>query len=207
MLEQLSYLPYRIVLIDDGSADDTARQAGRFDVCVLRHAWNLGQGAALQTGIAYALRWPETRFIVTFDADGQHCAQDIVRVLAPLEAGTHDVTLGSRFAKGGTAVGIPVTRQALLWLATALTRITTGLRISDTHNGIRGLTASAAGRISITQNRMAHASEILSRIAGHQLRYCEVPVTIRYTEYSMSKGQRLLDAVTIMWDIMTARIR
>ncbi|HEX5437067.1 MAG TPA: glycosyltransferase family 2 protein [Gemmatimonadaceae bacterium] len=207
VLEALAPLPYRVIVVDDGSTDDTAAVAHRFNVCVIRHAWNLGQGAALQTGIDYALRLPMTRYVVTFDADGQHRADDIPRVLAPLELGSHDVVLGSRFATGAAAIDVPPLRRLMLRAAVAFTRLTTRLRLTDTHNGVRAFTRAAASGLNITQNRMAHASQILSRVAELGLRYREVPVTVQYTPYSVAKGQTLLDALTIVWDIATARIR
>ena len=207
VLADLVRLPYRVVVVDDGSADDTAAQAGRFDVCLLRHIWNLGQGAALATGISYALGLPATRYVVTFDADGQHSAADISQMITALETGGLDVVLGTRFGRDGSARGIPFVRRLTLRLGTAFTRLTTGLCLTDTHNGMRAFTAAAAGQMMITQNRMAHASEILSRIAELGLRYRELPVTISYDGYSAAKGQRSIDAVTILWDIATSRMR
>lgn len=207
VLAELTRLPYRIIVVDDGSTDDTADQALGHDVCLLKHLWNLGQGAALQTGFSYALRLPETRFLATFDADGQHSVGDLARMIAALEVEPLDVVLGSRFADGAAAIGLPVSRRVMLWLAIAFTRLTTGLHLTDTHNGMRAFTAAAARKVTITQNRMAHASEILSRIAELQLRYREVPVTVRYTVYSSAKGQGGLNAVAILWDIATSRMR
>lgn len=207
VLEELIPLPYRVIVVDDGSGDDTAAQAARFDVCLLRHVWNLGQGAALATGISYALTLPETRYVVTFDADGQHTAVDVPRMVAALEMEELDVVLGTRFGDGAAAGGIPIVRRLTLYLGTVFTRLTTGLRLTDTHNGMRAFTAAAAGKITITQNRMAHASEILSRIAELGLKYRELPVTVQYTAYSAAKGQGSMNALTILWDIATSRMR
>ena len=83
----------------------------------------------------------------------------------------------------------------------------TGLHITDTHNGLRVLTADAASRIQITQNRMAHATQILNQIASMKMRYCEAPVTITYTPYSRAKGQGFLNGINILWDIFLGKIR
>ena len=203
----LNALPYRNCVVDDGSSDDTARLARRAGATVLRHACNLGQGAALQTGLAFALAQPATRFVVTFDADGQHEPADVPRLLEPLERGECDVTLASRFAAGGATLDMPDSRRALLRLAVSLTRRMTGLDVTDTHNGLRAFTADAARRIAITQNGMAHASEILSQIAPQKLRYREVPATVRYTAYSRGKGQPLSNGLNILWDILMERMR
>jgi len=142
-------------------------------------------------------------YLVTFDSDGQHLASEIALLVAPLQEGRADVALGTRFALGGTAVDISRKRALVLKLATMFSRRVTGLDITDTHNGFRGLTRSAAERLRITQNRMAHASQILEEIARLGLRYVEVPVTIRYTEYSLLKGQKLANGFNILWESMT----
>jgi polyprenyl-phospho-N-acetylgalactosaminyl synthase len=206
-LASVAAMRFRIVVVDDGSTDDTAQRARRAGATVLRHSCNLGQGAALQTGISYALQQPDTAYVVTFDADGQHDAADIPRLLAPLVSGECDVALGSRFAPGGVAVDMPAEKKLLLRLAIALARATTGLALTDAHNGLRAFTAAAARQLSISQNRMAHASEILSQIAARKLRYREVPTTVRYTAYSRSKGQPLSNGLNILWEILMARIR
>ena len=206
-LASLAGTRFRIIVVDDGSTDDTAQRAHRAGATVLRHSCNLGQGAALQTGISYALQQPDTAYVVTFDADGQHDAADIPRLLAPLVSGESDVALASRFAPGSVAVDIPAGKRLLLRLAIALARATTGLALTDTHNGLRAFTAPGARQISISQNRMAHASEILSQIATRKLRYREVPASVRYTAYSRSKGQPLSNGLNILWDILMARIR
>jgi polyprenyl-phospho-N-acetylgalactosaminyl synthase len=207
VLADLTRLAYTVVVVDDGSDDDTAARAAEYPVVVLRHPFNLGQGAALQTGIAYAIRIPQTRFIVTFDADGQHTIEDIPRLLAPLRAGTHDVVLGSRFLESGETTGIRPSRKALLKLAAAFTRLTTGLRLTDAHNGLRAMTVEVAAALRITQNRMAHASEVLSQIAALKLRYCEVPIRVHYTAYSVGKGQSSLNSINILWDLLKEKMR
>lgn len=207
VLAELLRLPCAIVVVDDGSEDATAARALAAPVVVLRHPCNLGQGAALQTGIDYALAQPDVRYVVTFDADGQHRAEDVARLVETLREGRYDVALGSRFLAEGAAIGIDARRRALLRLATLLTRATTGLRLTDTHNGLRAFTAEAAARLRISQNRMAHASELLAQIAAADLRYREVPVTVRYTDYSRAKGQKLLDSLHIVWDSVRLRLR
>lgn len=193
----------RVVAVDDGSTDDTYRRLGDTGATVVRHAVNLGQGAALQTGIELALA-RGARYVVTFDGDGQHRVDDIAALLKPLVEGRADVALGSRFL-GGTE-GMPAGRRLLLRLATAFTRVAAGLDISDTHNGLRAFTADAARSLRITQNRMAHASEILDEIRRLRLRFVEVPVTIRYTDWSRRKGQSALDALSILFDLLVRRL-
>lgn len=195
-----------IVAIDDCSTDGTYKISSSFPIVTGRHLLNLGQGAALQTGITYALS-QGAEYIVTFDADGQHQVSDIPKLLQPLQQGRADVALGSRFLAGGVAEGIPGMRRLLLRMATIYTKVTTGLKITDTHNGLRAFTAKAAAKIKITQNRMAHASEILSCIAEQKLSIVEVPVHIKYSAQSLKKGQKASNSFNILWESITGILR
>ena len=193
---------HRVVVIDDGSSDDTAAAARTAGAAVLRHAINRGQGAALQTGIAYALR-RGAEHIVTFDSDGQHAAEDVDALVGPLRAGRADVTLGSRFI--GSAEGMTRRRRTILGMAVIFTRVASGARVTDTHNGLRGFTRAAAEKLDIRLDRMAHASEILDQIVRHELRFEEVPVHVKYTDYSRRKGQSSLAALRILADYVLGR--
>ncbi len=195
---------YSVVVVDDGSKVPAATIVRHESVHVLRHCVNLGQGAALQTGIDYAVMHG-AEYIVTFDSDGQHRSEEIATLLDVLRSGKADVALGTRFGEGGRALNISRARSITLKLATRFSRYATGLDITDTHNGFRALTRQAATQLRITQNRMAHASQILDDISRLSLRYVEVPVTIRYTDYSLKKGQRLSNAFNILWDSLAGR--
>jgi glycosyltransferase involved in cell wall biosynthesis len=194
---------YNVGVIDDGSTDETGRRADAAGAIVVTHPINLGQGAALQTGIRFALRQGADT-IVTFDADGQHRIADIDGLIDALTTNNADFALGSRFLGG--AVAMPLSRRLLLMAATRFTRLTTGLNVSDTHNGLRAMTRRGASCIRLRQNRMAHASELLDEIARSGLRYVEVPVTIEYSRYSLAKGQRLADSLRILVDLSAQRL-
>lgn len=202
VVEELVARGHRVAVVDDGSSDDTPGVARRAGAVVLRHAVNRGQGAALQTGIAYALR-RGAEHIVTFDSDGQHAAEDVDALVAPLLAGRADVVLGSRFM--GSTQGMPGGRKAILALAVIFTRVASGARVTDTHNGLRAFTRAAAAKLDIRLDRMAHASEILDQVVRHGLRFEEVPVHVRYTEYSRRKGQSSLAALRILADYVLGR--
>jgi glycosyltransferase involved in cell wall biosynthesis len=189
----------RVVVVDDGSVDATASAALAAGAIVLRHAVNAGQGAALQTGIDYALANGAT-YVATFDADGQHHVEDLVTMLAVLQASPHDIVLGSRFL--GHAEGLTVARRLVLKAAVLFTNLTTGLKLTDAHNGLRVMTASAARQLHIRQDGMAHASELIEQIGRLGLRFAEVPVTITYSDYSRAKGQRLSNSLLILRDLV-----
>lgn len=192
-----------IVVVDDGSTDRTAELALAAGAEVLRHVVNLGQGAALQTGIELALRRGAAR-IGTFDADGQHRPGDLVDLLDALEEGVCEVVLGSRFLAGGDEVPLP--RRLLLRTAVLFTRTVTSMAITDAHNGLRALSRRAARAIDLKSDRMAHASELLDQIARARLPYRELPVSVRYTDYSLAKGQRSTDAVRVLADYLVSRV-
>jgi polyprenyl-phospho-N-acetylgalactosaminyl synthase len=191
------------VVVDDCSSDATGAEALAAGAHVCRHPVNLGQGAALQTGIDYAVARGAER-IVTFDADGQHRPSDIITLLATMDQRRCDVVLGSRFL--GEACGISQKKRLFLQLATIYTKATTHLSITDTHNGLRVLSRRAAKKIRLKQNRMAHASEILNQIADEKLSYVEAPCTITYSDYSKAKGQKMTGAFTILFDLFLRRL-
>jgi glycosyltransferase involved in cell wall biosynthesis len=188
-----------VVVVDDGSTDDTFHVARERPVHVIQHAVNLGQGAALRTGFDYALA-RGAEILITFDADGQMSPNDISRLVEPIVQGRSDVVLGTRFASTKPE-GMRTSRKILLKLALVWTRLTTRLPFSDVHNGLRAFSSAAARSMSMSQDRMAHASELLHEIVNKRLRWEEVPVLIRYTEYSRRKGQTMLGAVDILADL------
>lgn len=198
---------WNVLVVDDGSSDETAERAAAAGGLVLRHPVNLGQGAALRTGFKYLLDTGSAEYVVTFDADGQHQPQDVATLVQPLARDEADVTLGSRFLRPEDTSSMPPIRRAVLRLAAGLARRTTGLALTDTHNGLRGFTRGALSRMVLQQDRMAHASEIQTEIARLRLRWVEVPVRVSYTPYSMAKGQRLIGAVSILWDLLVAKMR
>ncbi len=192
-----------VVVVDDGSRDDTYTVARRCATHTLRHLINRGQGAAIQTGIQFALL-RGAQYIVTFDADGQHCVEDLAALLEPIQTGRCDITLGSRFL--GQAEDLPTSRRVTLRLAVLFTRFVNRVKLTDAHNGLRAFSSRAAETINITLDRMAHASEIIDLVKRSGLPFQEVPVKIRYTEYSMSKGQSSREAIRIAFHYLVGRI-
>jgi len=192
-----------VVVVNDGSTDETASVAKLGATYTLTHVINRGQGAAIQTGLEFALL-KGADYVVTFDADGQHDVDDIPRLLRPIVAGRCEIALGSRFL--GEAPNLPWSRRVLLIAAVWFTRIVNGVKLTDAHNGLRAFSRAAAERIKIRQDRMAHASEIIDLIKSTGMRFEEVPVRVRYTEYSLAKGQSPRGAFRIAFHYLIGRL-
>lgn len=188
-----------IVCVDDGSSDQSIAEALAGGAVVVEHPVNLGQGAALRTGLDFALAQPGAEYFVTFDSDGQHRVEDALNMVARLRSEELDIVVGSRFLDGRTKPGL--LKKIVLRMAVLFERVLTGVRLTDAHNGLRALNRTAATDIRITQNRMAHASEIVAEIGRAKLRYAEEPVLIIYTDYSRSKGQSLWNSVNILSEL------
>lgn len=188
-----------VCVIDDGSTDDTMARAREAGATVLAHSINMGQGAALETGHAYA-RLRGATAIVHFDGDGQFDPDDIVRARRVLEKDHVDIVLGSRFLGG--AAHIPwLKRYIVLPIGRWVNYMFTRVRLTDAHNGFRVLGPRAIAEIKITQNGMAHATEIIEIIRKKELRYAEIPVTVRYHEY----GQGMRGGLAIVKDLIIGK--
>ena len=195
---------HEVVVVDDGSSDETSAEARRSGARVLRHPINRGYGAALTTGTEWAVRRGYD-VVVHFDADGQHDPDDIEGIVEPIRAGQADVAIGSRFL--GKAQALPWRRRLLIRLAVLFTQVVSRVRLTDAHNGFRALSAGAARRLDCHEDGMSYASELIERVARQGLRRCEVPVTITYSEYSMGKGESNLAKLRVgfrfLWSKLT----
>ena len=189
----------RVLVVDDASSDDTAAVARAAGAYTARHPLNLGQGAALQTGFDAALA-RGARYVVTFDADGQHDPAEAAAMVERAHREDLAFVLGSRFLSGSPSSAGRV-KRAMLRLGAWVAHLRTGLDLTDTHNGLRVIQADALAHVHLTHARMAHASQIVSQLAACGLPGAEHPVTISYTEYSRAKGQPLLNSVNIVVDL------
>ena len=189
-----------VVCVDDGSADESAARAREAGAVVVRHPINLGQGAALQTGIDFVLSRTDAAYLVTFDADGQHQVADAVEMVRRAWEEDLAVVFGSRFLDRRTRPGL--LKRVVLKLAVWVTNRSTGLRLTDAHNGLRVIRRDAAEQVELRQDRMAHATEIVAQLGRTGLPWAEHPVHLLYTDYSRAKGQSLLNSVNILVDLV-----
>jgi glycosyltransferase involved in cell wall biosynthesis len=188
-----------VVCVDDGSRDDTVDLALRAGAHVVSHPVNLGQGAAIQTGIEYARSQPGAQVFATFDADGQHRLKDVIAMIDRLSAGDVDMVVGTRFAEP-SASKPPFLKRIILRAAAFLSPSSRQLGLTDAHNGLRVFNKTVADALNLTMSGMSHASEFIALAVENRWRVAEEPVEILYTDYSKSKGQPLLNGVNIVFD-------
>lgn len=193
-----------VVGVDDGSTDGSAEVLRNAGARVVRHAVNLGAGAALQTGLRFSLLDPAAEYFLCFDADGQHRARDAAAMVERLRREEVDILIGSRFL--GSAPGMPAVRRAVLRAARLFERVSSGMALTDAHNGLRAFTRRFASQVQLQSCDMGYASELLRVIRSSGLGYAEHPVTIDYTQYSLAKGQRSVNSVNIAVDLWVHRV-
>ena len=190
-----------VVGVDDGSSDASGAQIRQAGARVVRHSVNLGAGAALQTGIEFALLDREARYLICFDADGQHKVSDAEAMVERARREELDLVVGSRFL-GTPPIGMPPSRRLILRLGRQFERATTGIALSDAHNGLRVLSRQFASTVNLASADMSYATELLEAVARSGARYAEHPVEIRYTTYSLGKGVRSINSVNIAFDVL-----
>lgn len=170
----------KVVVVDDGSGDNTDKAAGEAGAIVLRHRINRGQGAALQTGQDYALLIGAD-YVLHFDGDNQFCVEDIVPALEKLKSEQADILFGSRFLDNRTR--IPWFKKNILFPVAKLFNKLFGVYLTDIHNGFRILNRRALEQIKIEHDRMAHATEIPAKAKKYGLKHVEFPVKVVYHKF------------------------
>ncbi|MFH1667667.1 MAG: glycosyltransferase family 2 protein [Candidatus Komeilibacteria bacterium] len=200
VLANLAQYDYQVVVVNDGSIDETAQEVKKFaNVYLLSHLINRGMGAALQTGNEFAVQHG-AEVIVHFDADGQMQAKDIESMIAPIVSGEVDITMGSRHM--GMKSNLPWLKRYIIQPpAKVINFLFTGMNLTDVHNGFRALNRKTAEKIEIKQDGMAHATEILQCVSKYDLRYQEIPVKIIYHDF----GQGLVGGFKILRDLIIRR--
>lgn len=190
-----------VLCVDDGSTDNSAEIAAQAGARVIRHAVNIGQGAAIATGFAWVSTQIQFDYVITFDADGQHRPNDALALVTKLASEQIDVVFASRFLDQRSE-SVPLIKRIMLRFVAFVTKYLTDVQLTDAHNGLRALTVEASKKISITQNGMAHATQFVSLVLQARLTYSEMSVTVLYTPYSRSKGQSILNSVNIVLDLI-----
>jgi len=192
-----------VVVLNDGSNDDTASQAKAAGVQVISHSLNRGLGAAIKTGFTYA-KDNKADILVTFDGDGQHDPADIVKIIKPIISKKADLVIGSRFKKKQK---VPIDRFIINWLANMSTFVFYGVMSSDSQSGLRAFSKKALNLIDFKAERMEFSSEILLEAKRHKLTISEVGIAAIYTKYSREKGQKNSNAFPVFTRIIVRLLR
>ncbi len=191
-----------IVVIDDGSNKLVSSELENISAVILRHYVNLGQGAAIATGFEFAkrLKSVKIKYVLTFDADGQHQVSDALNMIKAIRDSKSEVALGNRFKH--EAYKVPIRRKVVLKLGKIFTKYVLRLDFVDPSNGMRVISINVLEKFVLRQNRMAHATEILQIIKRQSIKYIEVENTISYTKESLRKGQKNYGFIFIIRDLI-----
>jgi len=188
-----------VVVVDDGSTDMTAEQAGAAGATVLCHEINRGQGAALETGQQFA-RDRGASYVLHFDGDGQFSVSDIAPAWQYLKEKQADILFGSRFLDQRSEIPF-IKKRILLPVAKLINRLYSRMPLTDAHNGFRIFSKKALQQIRLSQDRMAHATEIIMLVRRHNLCYVEFPVKVTYYEY----GQGVEGGMRVLRDLLVGK--
>ena len=178
---------HNVIVVDDGSKDDTYAIANSYrNVICLRQRVNRGKGAATKTGIMAAIQLG-ARIIVTMDGDGQHAPEDLSSLVEPIRERNYDVVLGSRMMN---TKGMPFMKVIANRIGNIITWLFYGILVTDSQSGLRAYSQYAAKIIDTKADKYEYDSKVIREINNNRLSFKEVPITVRYTEYSMSKSQK-----------------
>ena len=191
------------IVIDDGSADNTATAASSAGAIVVRHIANLGVGAATTTGFRAAVEL-NADIVVTMDADGQHDPRDIATLVECLIDGPFDVVIGSRLMMHD---GMPPSRFIANLLLNAVTFLVYGKIVSDSQSGFKAFTMKAVEKMELNCAGYEICSEIIGEIYRKDFRYKSIPVRAVYTPYSRAKGQPFLNGVNLILGLFMRLVR
>lgn len=183
----------QVLVVDDGSTDNTRILAQNMKVFVASHIMNRGLGAAIKTGLEWA-RTHNIDLAVTFDGDGQHDPEDIARLIRPILDERADLVIGSRFKKKQK---VPLDRLIINWVANLVTLFFFGVFSTDSQSGLRAFSKKAIRQINFKADRMEFSSEILLEAKRNSIKTVEIPIRAIYTAYSRSKGQKNTNAIPV----------
>tara|TARA_B100000212_G_scaffold316360_1_gene271190 strand:- start:228 stop:905 length:678 start_codon:yes stop_codon:yes gene_type:complete len=189
-----------VIVVNDGSNDRTLEIINDLDIKVLSHEINLGVGAAVQTGFDYVSKIPNAKAVITFDADGQHHVEDAVAMAKEILICEEGIIFGTRFPKHSK--NIPKVKRFVLKLIAKITDLVTGVTLTDAHNGLKAYKISTIKELELQFSSYSYESELITQVAKKKIEYKEMPTDIKYTSYSIKKGQKLLNGLLIIEDLL-----
>lgn len=197
LIQDLNKYFNNILVVNDGSSDETTILLNKNKITNLSHIINLGQGAALETGLNYFINFTSFKYVITFDGDGQHQAIDAYKLNLEIKSGDYQAILGSRFMMNETKRKIPFFKRITLNLAKIYERVFYGIELTDAHNGLRILERSLVKHfiLPIKSYGMDHATELSAKVFHSNLKFIEYPV---YINYKGKKSQSPINAINIL---------
>ena len=192
-----------IVLIEDGSTDETFKESLKSSPSViLKHSINCGQGTALATGIRYFIEYTDYKYLVTFDADGQHMPEDAISMVNYAIKNNFDAVFGSRFLRKESLLKVPKIKRIALSIAKIFENMFFRISLSDAHNGLRVLSRKAClNLLSLQSSSMANGTEIAFRLIRANIKIREFPCTILYNS-NIKISQSPLAGLNIISDLI-----
>lgn len=189
-----------IIVVNDGSTDSSRKILEKMNVTVLNHSINLGQGAAIFTGFRYIENLENIEAVVTFDADGQHSIDDAKAFAEEILSCKEDIIFGSRFIRNKS--NLPSIKKFVLSIVILFTNILSKINLSDAHNGLKAIKKDVLKKIDISIDKYGFESQIIHQVSKKKLSYKEMPTNIIYTSYSKNKGQKLINGLLILEDLI-----
>lgn len=189
-----------IIVVNDGSTDNTIDKLDDLNIALLNHEINLGVGAAVQTGFDYVEKIHDSYAVITFDADGQHSVEDAVSMAKEIQICNEEIIFGSRFIKHQK--NVPFVKRNVLKVIAFITKIATGIDLTDAHNGLKAYKVSAIRKLKLQFSGYSYESELITEVAKKNISYKELSTNIKYTEYSIKKGQKLTNGLLIIEDLL-----
>lgn len=189
-----------VIVVNDGSSDNTIEEIEDLEIILLNHEINLGVGAAVQTGFDYVEKISSSHAVITFDADGQHCIDDAVSIAKAIKTCDEEIIFGSRFIEHEK--NIPFIKRIILKVIAFFTQKVTGIKLTDAHNGLKAYKVSAIKKLKLQFSGYSYESELIAEVAKKNINYKELSTNVKYTEYSVKKGQKLSNGLLIIEDLL-----
>lgn len=174
-----------VIVVIDGSTDNTAEVARSAGATTITHAENCGAGAATMTGLTAAKRLG-FEGVITIDADGQHSSADIPRLIEAAQSEHADLVIANRFGRKNR---IPLIRRIANAVGNIVTFLVTGIYLPDTQCGFKFFDKRALNEVHLKMSGFEFCTEVIREAARHRWKIASMPTKVVYSEYTMAKGQ------------------